>query len=183
MGLIGAWLTMLMYGVRLGVMSPMAFLTRPERLLQAVSKHKGTLTAAPNFAFELCVRKIPEKAMQGVDLSSWRAVLNGAEPVNPETLDRFIQRFSKNGFRREALLPVYGLAEASLAVTVPPLHRGPKVDHVEREMFATEGRAIPTDDEEENTISFVSSGVPIPRHEVMIVDKEGNEVPERTEGV
>jgi fatty-acyl-CoA synthase len=182
MGLIGAWLTMLLYGTRLVVMSPMAFLTRPERWLQAVSKHQATLTAAPNFAFELCVRKIPEKAMEGVDLSSWRAVLNGAEPVNPETLDRFIQRYSRYGFRREALLPVYGLAEASLAVTVPPLHRGPKVDRVEREPFATEGHAIPTDDEEENTISFVSSGPPIPRHEVVIADKDGNEVPERTEG-
>ena len=182
MGLIGAWLTLMLYGLPLVVMSPIAFLTRPERWLQAVSKYKATLTAAPNFAFELCVRKIPDKAMEGVDLSSWRAVLNGAEPVNPETLDRFIQRFSKNGFRREAMLPVYGLAEASLAVTAPRLDRGPKVDRVERETFATEGRAVPTDDEDENAIAFVSSGMPVPRHEVAIVDKEGYELPERTEG-
>jgi 1-acyl-sn-glycerol-3-phosphate acyltransferase len=182
MGLIGAWLTMLLYGIPVVVMSPLAFLTRPERWLQAVSKHKATLTAAPNFAFELCVRKIPEKALEGADLGSWRASLNGAEPVNPETLERFINRFSKYGFRREALLPVYGLAEASLAVTVPPLNRGPKVDRVEREAFAREGRAVPAETDGENTIAFVSAGLPIPGHEVVIVDKEGRKVAERTEG-
>ena len=133
MGLIGAWLTLLLHGVPLVVMSPLAFLTRPERWLQAVSKYKGTIAAAPNFAYELCVRKISDKAMEGVDLSSWRAALNGAEPVNPETLERFTKRFAKFGFRREAMLPVYGLAEASLGVTFPPLYRGPKIDRVERD--------------------------------------------------
>lgn len=182
MGLIGAWLTMLLFGIPVMVMSPLAFLTRPERWLQAVSKHKGTLTAAPNFAFELCVRKISDKALEDLDLSSWRASLNGAEPVNPETLERFIRRFSKCGFRREALLPVYGLAEASLAVTVPPLDRGPLVDRIERETFATEGRAVPTDEEDENAIAFVSAGMPVPGHDVVLVDAEGTEVPERTEG-
>jgi acyl-CoA synthetase (AMP-forming)/AMP-acid ligase II len=103
MGLIGAWFTPLLFGLPLVSMSPLAFLTRPERWLQAISKYKGTLTAAPNFAFELCVRKISDKAMEGVDLSSWRASLNGAEPVNPETLTRFINRFSNHGFRRESL--------------------------------------------------------------------------------
>lgn len=182
MGLIGAWLTMLLYGIPVAVISPLAFLTRPERWLQAISKHKGTLTAAPNFAFELCARKISDKALEGVDLSSWRASLNGAEPVNPETVERFIHRFSAYGFRREAMLPVYGLAEASLAVTVPPLNRGPKVDRVERETFATEGLAAPTAVVGESSIAFVSAGMPIPRHEVVIVDQDGREVPERTEG-
>jgi acyl-CoA synthetase (AMP-forming)/AMP-acid ligase II len=113
MGLIGAWLTLLLHGVPLVVMSPLAFLTRPERWLQAITKHKGTITAAPNFAYELCVRRVSEKGMDGVDLSSLRAALNGAEPINPETLERFHQRFEKNGFRRQAMMPVYGLAEAS----------------------------------------------------------------------
>ena len=182
MGLIGAWLTMLLYGAHLVVMSPMAFLTRPERWLQAVTKHKGTLTAAPNFAFELCARKIPDSALEGLDLSSWRAALNGAEPVNPETLERFAKRFEKRGFRRETMLPVYGLAEASLAVTVPPLNREPKIDRVERETFATEGRAVPVASHDANAIEFVSAGMPIPGHEVLIADKDGREVPERTEG-
>jgi len=70
-------------------------------------------------AYELCVRKIADKDIKGIDLSSWRAALNGAEPVNPETLERFAERFASYGFRREAQLPVYGLAEARSAVTVP----------------------------------------------------------------
>ena len=77
MGLIGAWLTLLLHGVPLAVMSPLAFLTRPERWLQAFHKHRGTVAAAPNFAYELCVRKIADKDIQGVDLSSWRAALKG----------------------------------------------------------------------------------------------------------
>jgi fatty-acyl-CoA synthase len=182
MGLIGAWLTLLLQGVPLVVMSPLAFLTRPERWLQAASRHKATIAAAPNFAFELCVRKVSDKAMEGVDLSSWRAALNGAEPVNPETVERFTKRFSKYGFRREAMLPVYGLAEASLGVTFPPLYRGPKVDRVEREAFTTQGRAVPAKAKDENGIAFVSSGVALPQHEVVIVDAGGKEVPERTEG-
>ena len=182
MGLIGAWLTLLHYGIPLVVMSPLAFLTRPERWLQAFHKHGGTVTAAPNFAYELCVRKIADKDIQGIDLSTWRAALNGAEPVNPETLERFAERFAKHGFRRESQLPVYGLAEASLAVTVPPLNRGPRIDCVERETFTAQGRAVPAALEDETAISFVSSGKPVPRHEVRIVDESGAEVPDRTEG-
>ena len=182
MGLIGAWLTLLHFGVPLAVMSPLAFLTRPERWLQAFQKHGGTISAAPNFAYELCVRKIADKDIGGVDLSSWRAALNGAEPVNPETLERFANRFASHGFRREAQLPVYGLAEASLAVTVPPLGRGPLIDRVERETFASQGRAVPAAAEDETAIAFVSSGRPIPRHEVCIVDDSGKEVADRMEG-
>jgi fatty-acyl-CoA synthase len=182
MGLIGAWLTLLHFGTPLAVMSPLAFLTRPERWLQAFHKHRGTIAAAPNFAYELCVRKIADKDIQGVDLSSWRAALNGAEPVNPETLERFAERFASYGFRREAQLPVYGLAEAALGVTIPPLNRGPLVDRVERETFAAQGRAVPASPEDETAISFVSSGAALPRHEVRIVDERGAEVADRTEG-
>ncbi len=182
MGLIGAWLSLLYFGAPLVVMSPLAFLTRPERWLQAFHKHRGTITAAPNFAYELCVRKIADKDIKGVDLSSWRAALNGAEPVNPETLERFAERFASYGFRREAQLPVYGLAEASLAVTVPPLNRGPLIDRVERETFTAQGRAVPAALEDETAIAFVSSGEALPRHEIRIVDEIGNEVPDRTEG-
>ena len=181
MGLIGAWLTLLHFGTPLHVMSPLAFLTRPERWLRAIHQHRGTITAAPNFAYELCVRKIADKDIDGLDLSSLRAALNGAEPVNPETLERFEQRFAKYGFRREAQLPVYGLAEASLAVTFPPLNRGPRVDYVERETFTAQGRAVPTP-AHSNPIAFVSSGTAVPNHEVCIVDESGNEVPDRTEG-
>jgi acyl carrier protein len=182
MGLIGAWLTLLHFGTPLAVMSPLAFLTRPERWLQAFHKHGGTISAAPNFAYELCVRKIADKDIKGVNLSSWRAALNGAEPVNPETLERFAERFASYGFRREAQLPVYGLAESALGVTIPPLNRAPLIDRVERETFTAQGRAVPAAREDETAIAFVSSGEALPRHEVRIVDEIGNEVPDRTEG-
>src|SRR5207302_218773 len=182
MGLIGAWLTPLYFGAPLAVMSPLAFLTRPERWLQAFHKHRGTIAAAPNFAYELCVRKIADKDIKGVDLSSWRAALNGAEPVNPDTLERFAERFASYGFRREAQLPVYGLAESALGVTIPPLNRGPLVDRVERETFTAQGRAVPAAPDDETAIAFVSSGKTLPRHEVRLVDERGNEVPDRTEG-
>ena len=182
MGLIGAWLTLLLHGVPLVVMSPLAFLTRPERWLLAMSKHKGTVTAAPNFAYELCVRKISDKAMEGVDLSSMRIVMNGAEPVNPETLERFANRFAKYGYRRESMMPVYGLAEASLGVTFPPMNRGPLVERVEREAFTSQGKAVAAKAGDATAIAFVSSGGSFPGHEVMIVDENGNEVAERAEG-
>ena len=181
MGLIGAWLTPMHFGTPVSVMSPLAFLTRPERWLHAFHKHRGTIAAAPNFAYELCVRKIDDKAIAGIDLSSWRAALNGAEPVNPETLERFEQRFAKYGFRREAQLPVYGLAEASLAVTFPPLNRGPRVDLIDREIFTAHGQAVPTT-HDSAAIAFVSSGKAVPNHEVRVVDDAGSEVADRTEG-
>jgi len=181
MGLIGSWLTPLHFGTPVCVMSPLAFLTRPERWLHAFHKHRGTIAAAPNFAYELCVRKIADKDIEGIDLSSWRAALNGAEPVNPETLERFEQRFAKYGFRREAQLPVYGLAEASLAVTFPPLNRGPRVDLIDREIFTAHGQAVPTT-HDSAPIAFVSSGKAVPNHQVRVVDDGGNEVADRTEG-
>lgn len=182
MGLIGAWLTLLHFGVPLAVMSPLAFLTRPERWLKAFQKYGGTISAAPNFAYELCVRKIADKDIQGIDLCGWRAALNGAEPVNPATLERFAERFAPFGFRREAQLPVYGLAESTLAVTVPPLNRGPLIDRIERGIFTAEGRAVPSREDDATAIAFVSSGKPLSGHEVRIVDTSGNEVSDRTEG-
>ncbi|MGH9817766.1 MAG: fatty acyl-AMP ligase, partial [Candidatus Acidiferrales bacterium] len=185
MGLIGAWLWPLYNGIPVAIMSPLSFLTRPERWLWAFHHHRGTITAAPNFAFELCVRKIADKDIEGLDLSSARAMLNGAEPVTPETMQRFAERFARYGFRREALLPVYGLAEASLAVTVPPLERGVKTDRIHRELFQSEGRAEAVSEAEAESagaLAFVSAGRAIPGHAVRVVDADGADVPERVEG-
>jgi 1-acyl-sn-glycerol-3-phosphate acyltransferase len=186
MGLIGAWLMPLYFGLPVVVLSPLAFLSRPARWLRAFHLYSGTISAAPNFAYELAATKICDDEIDGLDLSSWRAALNGAEPVLPATLDRFASRFAAYGFRREALLPVYGLAEASLAVTIPPVGRGPLVDHLDRAAFAQQGRAVPSPPdasaEDPNVISFVSVGPPIPRQEVRIVNDRGEDVGERVEG-
>jgi fatty-acyl-CoA synthase len=197
MGLIGAWLMPLYFGLPMVILSPLAFLSRPAQWPRAFHRYRGTVSAAPNFAYELAAAKISDEDMRGLDLSSWRAALNGAEPVLPATLDRFADRFACCGFRREALLPVYGLAEASLAVTIPPVGRGPRVDRLERSAFALEGRAIPAppptstaagstsnppEANDANVISFVSAGQPIPRHEVRIVNDRGEDAGERVEG-
>jgi len=186
MGLIGAWLLPLYFGRPMVVLSPLAFLSRPARWLHAFHRYRGTMGAAPNFAYELAAAKISEDDIQGLDLSAWRAALNGAEPVLPATLDRFAARFARCGFRRASLLPVYGLAEASLAVTIPPVGRGPRVDRLERAAFAQDGRAVPAPPdasaEDSNVISFVSAGGPLPRHEVRIVNARGEDTGERVEG-
>ena len=193
MGLIGAWLMPLYFGLPVVVMSPLAFLSRPARWLEAFSRYRGTMGAAPNFAYELAAAKISDEDLRGIDLSSWRAALNGAEPVLPATLDRFAARFAPYGFRREILTPVYGLAEASLAVTIPPLGRGPRVDRLDRAVFEREGRAVPAPvrdgagseskpGEDFNVIAFVSVGEPIPEAEVRIVNAHGEDAGERVEG-
>jgi fatty-acyl-CoA synthase len=186
MGLIGSWLLPLYFGLPVVVLSPLAFLSRPARWLRAFHRYRGTLGAAPNFAYELAAAKVSDSDIEGLDLSAWRAALNGAEPVLPATLERFASRFAGCGFRLEALLPVYGLAESSVALTIPPPGRGPRVDRVQRETFERESRAIPapreTSLDEKNVISFVSVGRAIPRHEVRIVNERGEDVPERVEG-
>jgi 1-acyl-sn-glycerol-3-phosphate acyltransferase len=188
MGLIGAWLAPLYFGLPVVVLSPLAFLSRPERWLWALHHHRGTLTAAPNFAYELAVRKISDSAIEGLDLSSVRAALNGAEPVLPETLERFAERYAPHGFRREAFAPVYGLAEASLALTFPPQGRGPRVDRVDRETFARDGRAVPVpagsslSRDDASVSSFVSAGAALPGHEIRIVGSDGQDAGDRVEG-
>ena len=119
MGLIGAWLGALYFGFRLVIMSPLTFLTRPQEWLWAIHRHRGTLSAAPNFAFELASRKIDDREIEGLDLSSLRMLMNGAEPVLPGTLGKFTERFQKHGLRREALVAVYGMAENSVGLAIP----------------------------------------------------------------
>ena len=182
MGLIGAWFVPLYTGIPLVVMSPLAFLSRPERWLRAIHTHRATISPAPNFAYELCVRKIPDKDLEGLDLSSWRAATNGAEPVRSETLDRFAKRFAPHGFRAEALTPVYGLAEGSLAVSVPRLGAGYKVDRIDRAAFQVERKAVPAAAGDATALEFVNAGKPLPSVEVRIVDAEGRNLGERLEG-
>ena len=139
MGLIGSWLNCLHNGLPLTLMPPTAFLARPERWLWAIHERRATLSAAPNFAYELAARRIADERLEGLDLSSWRVALNGAEPVSPGTLERFARRFAPHGFRPTAMTPVYGLAECSVALAFPPIGRGPRVDRIAREPFQREG--------------------------------------------
>jgi acyl-CoA synthetase (AMP-forming)/AMP-acid ligase II len=117
MGLIGNVLQPLYVGCRCVLMSPMAFLLRPVRWLEAISRYRGTTSGAPNFAYDMCVRKIGAAQREGLDLSSWKVAYNGSEPVQQHTMERFTEAFGPCGFRAEAFFPCYGLAEATLFVT------------------------------------------------------------------
>lgn len=143
MGLIGACLGAMLYAFPLVLMSPFAFLGRPLRWLSMIQRHRATITAGPNFAYELCVNKIDDAALQGLDLSSLRLAFNGAEAVSPSTVERFCARFAPYGLARTAMTPVYGLAECSVGLTFPPLERGPVIDSVERTSMLHYGSARP----------------------------------------
>jgi len=182
MGLIGAWLTSLYYASLLVLMSPVSFIARPQRWLWAIHRYRGTMSASPNFGYELCLRRLSDEDLRGLDLSSWRVACNGAEPVSPETVERFCERFGKYGFRREALMPVYGLAECSVGLTFPPLDRAPLIDRIQRDHFMLDGQAMPASDAETKVLNFVACGRPLPGHEVRIVDPANVELPERYEG-
>ena len=182
MGLIGAWLTPLFYGIPVAILSPVAFLTRPEKWLWTIHRRRGTISPAPNFAYELCARKIPDAELEGLDLSSWRVVLNGAEPISPRSLDRFEKKFARCGFRKTSFFPVYGLAESSLLLTAPVPGAQVRIEAVDRDAFEREGIARPPEGSAFEPLRFVSLGKPIPGHDVRIVDERGEELPERREG-
>jgi 1-acyl-sn-glycerol-3-phosphate acyltransferase len=182
MGLIGSWLLSLYAGIPFVVTSPVLFLTRPSRWLRAISDHGGTVSGGPNFGYELCVRRVEDRDLEGVDLSSWRLAFNGAEPVSPDTIARFVERFAAYGLDPGAVTPVYGLAECSVALTVPPIGRGPRVDTVSRELLARSRRAVPVAPGGASTARFVACGGPLPGHDLRIVDEAGNPLGERREG-
>jgi len=182
MGLIGAWFGSLYHGVELVIMSPLRFLARPERWLKAVHRFGGTLSASPNFGFEACVKRISDDKIQGLDLSTLRVVCNGAEPVSPATIERFIERFSANGFKRTAMFPVYGLAECSVGLAFPPLDRGPRIDFVDRHVLGLDGEARAVDAGADGAQTVVGCGLALPGHRMRVVDALGHDLPERHEG-
>jgi acyl carrier protein len=182
MGLIGAWLGSLYHGFPLAVMSPLAFLARPHRWLWAIHRHRGTMSGAPNFAYELCARKIDDRHLKGLDLSSWRFAFNGAEPVSTETLTAFRDRFAPYGLRPEAIAPVYGLAECSVGLAFPPPNRAPLIERIQRNAFTSKGQALIADENDADALRLIGCGMPLHGHEVRIVNATGYEAGERQVG-
>ena len=182
MGLIGAWLTCLVNAVPIAIMSPLSFLTRPERWLWSIHQRRATVSPAPNFAYELCLRKVRDEAIEGLDLSSWRRALNGAEPVSASTVERFARRFARYGFDPNAMFPVYGLAECAVALAFPPPGRGVRVDRVVRSDLQQAGRATPAGDDDAHPLQFVSVGHPLAQHEVRLIDEHDSDVGDRVVG-
>ena len=182
MGLIGAWMGCLYHGVPLALMSPLRFLARPERWLQAIDRFRGTITAAPNFAYDLCTARIKASDLAEADLSSLRIAANGAEAVLPSTLRDFQRRFGAYGLRATALKPVYGLAENCVGLAMSATERPPSIDRIRREALTKNGVAelAPVDDA--TALEFPACGAPLAGHEISVVDSTGRQLPERTVG-
>ena len=182
MGLIGAWLGCLHYAARLYVMSPLSFLIRPQSWLWAMHRYRATYSASPNFGFELCLAKVADDDLKGLDLSSLRMVANGAEPVSVQSLRKFTERFGRYSFPAQAMAPVYGLAESSVGLAFPPLGRGPLIDRVNRDQLSIHGIAQPASSTEPAVLEILACGQPLPGHEIRVVDEAGYELGERREG-
>lgn len=166
MGLIGGILQPIYGGFPVTLMSPLAFLQKPSRWLQAISRYRATTSGGPNFAYELCLRQIAPEALENIDLSCWQVAFNGAEPVRAQTLERFAAAFEPWGFRPEAFHPCYGLAEATLMVSgrldasLPRLARVEKQALQENRVAVGEGKATKT---------LVGLGKPSPDQQLRIV--------------
>lgn len=176
MGLIGVLLTSICHPYPIHVMSPESFVMNPRRWLELVSKVGGTLSAAPNFAYDMAVARAGD--VGDLRLDTWRHALNGAEPVQPASIARFAERFASNGFHADAPLPVYGLAEATLAVTFPSLSGKMQTLDVDRDALEGERRAVPLP----GGHPAVSVGYPVAGMRLEVVGEGGRVVPERTIG-
>lgn len=178
MGLIGCLLTPMYMQIPVVIMAPEVFIARPPVWLRAISRHGGTLTGAPNFAYELCMRRVPEPELAGLRLHTLRQAFNGAEPVSATLMQAFSRRFARCGLGQQSVLrPVYGLAEASLAVTYPTCQRGPaRWLGVDPDVLAREGRVTA------GPRKLSSVGTPVPGVYIQIRDDAGNDRPERRLG-
>ncbi len=170
MGLIGNVLNPMYLGYPCYLMAPVAFLQKPVRWLQAISKYGATISGGPNFAYDLCARKITDDQMAGLDLSTWNLAYNGAEPVHPETLERFAARFGHTGFSMEDFNPCYGLAEGTLFVASNKKNSAIRVKKVKA--ASLEQNVVEAAAEGEEVRSLVSCGVPWENQTIKIVDPE-----------
>jgi acyl-CoA synthetase (AMP-forming)/AMP-acid ligase II len=171
MGLIGGILQPAYCGVHCVLMSPLDFLQRPLRWLQAVSRYSATVSGGPDFAYGLCVRKINAEQRSELDLSSWSLAFNGAEPVRAPTLERFAEVFEPCGFRRDAFYPCYGLAEATLIVSGGS-RAAPPVIQAFDETALEQDRVVVAESGDEKGRALVGCGRNLPGQRIVIVDPD-----------
>ncbi|WP_096600989.1 non-ribosomal peptide synthetase [Calothrix sp. NIES-2100] len=170
MGLIGGILQPLYGGFPCILMSPAAFLQRPYRWLQAISRYQGTTSGAPNFAYELCIDKITPEQRATLDLSSWSVAFNGAEPIRQETLEKFAATFAECGFPKEAFYPCYGMAEATLMVSGVAKKFVPRCKTIDK--IALSQNQVCESDANQDSQTFVSCGYSIPEQQIVIAHPE-----------
>ncbi|TXD37134.1 fatty acyl-AMP ligase [Lujinxingia vulgaris] len=183
MGLIGGPLLGLFVGFAPYLMRPSGFVARPDSWLKGITRFRATFIVAPNFAYAVVAQKLPERLLDGVDLSSVRLAFNGAEPIDHRTVDAFLGRFEPYGFKREAFFPVYGLAEATLAVAFPRPSTRVRYDSVDRNQVADQRRASEEDPQASHALTSVSVGFIVPEHTLILRDlQSGQALGERQVG-
>ena len=183
MGLVGFFLTPMLCQLSVDYQATADFARRPLMWLRLISENRSSLAFSPSFGYELCHRRA-DKGSPDLDLSSWRAAGIGGDMVRPEVLENFARTFASVGFRRQAFVPSYGLAESTLAVSFVPLQEGFQVDRVDRALLSTTGRAEPATDDapHDQTRSFVICGKPMIDHEITVRSPAGRDLPERRVG-
>lgn len=183
MGLVGIICFGLYWGLNMVMIHPERFLQQPEDWLRAISRHGGTLSVAPNFGYHYTLRRCQQSNLSGLDLSSWRVAMSGAEPVRAQHMDAFERRFSQYGLKHDLFLPVYGLAEATLAVTFGGLGEPFGLDGINRRVLENQGIVEPLPAEGANSpaerLHLVSVGRPVEGVDVKIVGDDGGELGER----
>jgi acyl-CoA synthetase (AMP-forming)/AMP-acid ligase II len=181
MGLIAGFLLPILSGVPLVLMSPFDWVRAPYKLMQSVSKYHGTLSWLPNFAYNFCAQKIRDRHLEGVDLSSWRAIINCSEPVRWESHRAFYERFKGLGLKLESLQTSYAMAENVFSVTQSPLGNVPVIDEIDRESFMVE-RVARSPFDGRPSMTMMSSGCPLENVSVRILDERGKGLSDRMIG-
>ena len=181
MGLIAGFIMPILAGIPLVLMSPFDWVRGPYKLMQAVTKYRGTLSWLPNFAYNFCAQKIRDRHLEGVDLSSWRAIINCSEPVRWESHQAFYERFKSYGLKYEALQTSYAMAENVFAVTQSRLGSEPVVVEIDRQAFMSE-RLAKDPLEGRPAMKMMSSGRPLENVRVKVLDENRSLLPERAIG-
>ncbi|MBZ0294591.1 MAG: AMP-binding protein, partial [Anaerolineae bacterium] len=180
MGLIAGFLLPLVQGIPLVLMSPFDWVSHPAMLLRAIHDYGGTLCWMPNFAYHHCARRIRQRDVENLSLATMRAFINCSEPVHAESHALFAERFAEQGVKPSMLAVSYAMAENTFAVTQTPIGQGSHTDTIDRHSLETEGRAVPSSDDEAAYI--VSCGMPIRGTQVKVVDAQGATLAERQVG-
>lgn len=181
MGLIAGFIMPILSKIPLVMMSPFDWVRAPFKLMQAITEYRGTLAWLPNFAYNFCAQKIRDRYLEGIDLSSWRAVINCSEPIYASSHQMFLERFAEYGFRAEALATSYAMAENVFAVTQGGINAPVATDVIDKADFQERRIARPAS-EGPGTMTMVSSGTAIRDTEIRILDEERNELPDRQLG-
>ncbi|MEM7487992.1 MAG: fatty acyl-AMP ligase [Pseudomonadota bacterium] len=178
MGLVGFLLVPLMTQVSLDLMATRDFARRPFLWLKLITENGGTLSFSPNFGYELCLRRAKSAPLDGIDLSSWRAAGLGGDMIRPSVLEDFARVFGTAGFRREAFVPSYGMAEATLALSFQPLNTGPMADELDLDRLENDRLAVAPSPDTKRSRAFAQCGPILPGHEIAVLDEDDAPLPD-----